>query len=78
MRWLLVMLVMQSPVKTDLVFNTLAECLSVEAKVRKEWADMLNNATAQPSFKQRTPEEQAQSRAFMMNQISSGTCIPTK
>ena len=38
-KWLLVVIVMNSPVKTDLVFNSLSDCLAAENQMRREWAD---------------------------------------
>ena len=78
MKWLLVVIVASTPVNTDLVYNTLGECLHAESKVRQEWVAQFNNSVSQASFKQLTGEDQQQSRTFMMNQMSSGTCIPSR
>ena len=40
MKWPLVAIVMNTPIKTDLVFNNLADCLSAENQMRKEWAEL--------------------------------------
>lgn len=44
MKWLLVVIVMNTPVKTDLVFNSLSECLAAEAQMRTEWSEVYNQA----------------------------------
>ena len=44
MKWVLVALVMNIPVKTDLVFNSLDECLAAELQMRKEWSESYNQA----------------------------------
>lgn len=70
MKWVLVALVMNTPVKTDLVFPTLQACLVAEAEMRQQWADMFNLAMkSQPS-----PESQQ----WMQSQMTCGTCIPSK
>ena len=42
MKWLLVMLVSGSPVKTDLYFPTLRECLLAEDRIAKEYVAAYN------------------------------------
>lgn len=70
MKWVLVALVMNTPVKTDLVFNTLPECLAAEAQMRSEWSAAYNEA------------KKANTDAMRVGQISqamtTGTCIPSK
>ena len=44
MKWLLIVIVMNAPIKTDLVFESLSECLSAETQMRKEWAELYNQA----------------------------------
>ena len=44
MKWVLVVIVINSPVKTDLTFNSLNECLSAEQAMRTEWAAVFNEA----------------------------------
>lgn len=78
MKWLLVVIVANAPVKTDLVYNTLSDCLQAESKVRQEWVAQFNNSISQASFKHMSVEDQQQSRTFMMNQMNSGTCIPSR
>lgn len=68
MKWLLVVIVLNSPVKTDLVFDTLDDCLSAEQAMRAEWAEMYNHAMA----KKLGPD----SAKLIRSQMTSGTCIP--
>jgi hypothetical protein len=68
MKWLLVVIVMNSPVKTDLVFDTLLACLAAESQMRKQWADVYNQ----------TRQSSKDSLDFVRSQMTSGTCIPTK
>ena len=41
MHWVLVVIVMHMPVKTDLVFDSLGSCLQTESAMRKEWIDVI-------------------------------------
>lgn len=70
MKWLLVVIVMNMPVKTDLTFNTLGDCLRVEGEMRKAWADMYNEG-----LKRQMPKDTLD---MVKRQMTSGTCIPTK
>jgi len=70
MKWLLVVIVAQSPVKTDLVFNDLNACLAAEGEMRAKWAEVYNLAT-----KEKLPKE---TLSLISGQMVSGTCIPTK
>ncbi len=70
MKWLLVVLVMNTPVKTDLVFESLELCLAAEAKMRSEWTKIYNHAQAKKASKD--------TLEFIQAQMTSGTCIPTK
>jgi hypothetical protein len=69
MKWLLVVLVMNSPVKTDMVFDDLGSCLAAEEQMRAEWANVYNRAQKN----QASPD----SLALIKSQMTSGTCIPT-
>ncbi len=42
MKWLLGVIVMNMPVKTDLVFNSLSDCLAAEEKMREHWGNIYN------------------------------------
>lgn len=44
MKWLLVVMLANTPVKTDLVYGTLAECLRAEQAMRQQWAEVYNDA----------------------------------
>lgn len=70
MKWLLVVIVMNSPVKTDLVFSSLNACLDSEQEMRTEWTKIYNRA-----FEGGAPEE---SLEFIKAQMTHGTCIPSK
>ena len=70
MKWLLVVLVMNTPVKTDLVFSTLNECLQAEQTMRQQQAEVYNQAVARKAAKDTLD--------FVMRQQLWGTCIPTK
>jgi len=70
MKWLLVVLVMNTPVKTDLSFNTLDNCLRAEGEMRQQWANMYNDAVKRKADKN--------SLELVQRQMTSGTCIPSK
>ena len=70
MKWLLVVIVMNSPLKTDLVFSTLSECLSAETQMRKEWADIYNQTKKAGAEKE--------TLGMLSSQMTRGTCIPSK
>ena len=69
MKWLLVVLVMNSPVKTDLSFDNLDACLVAEQDMRSEWTKIYNRAHAKQAEKATLD--------FIMSQMTMGTCIPT-
>ncbi len=79
MRWLLVVMVFGSaPVKTDLVFNTLGECLRAEEVMRAAYAEAYNTwrtwARANPSSSGFPGSEpHAQKRIGIRNE---GSCVP--
>jgi len=70
MKWLLVVIVMNSPVKTELVFDTLPSCLAAEEQMRKQWADVYNQ-----TLKNKASKETLE---LVRSQMTTGTCIPTK
>ena len=70
MKWLLVVLVMNSPIKTDLVFDLLPDCLRAEQEMRRQWADMYNDALSRKASKDTLD--------LIKKQMTSGTCIPTR
>ena len=39
MKWILLAIVLQTPVKTDLVFDTLEDCLRAENEMRAAWGN---------------------------------------
>ena len=70
MKWLLVALVMNPPIKTDLVFDLLHDCLRAEQEMRRQWADMYNDALSRKASKDTLD--------LIKKQMTSGTCIPTR
>lgn len=79
MKWMLVIVVMGAgPVKTDLTFDTLQECLDAEDKSRREVAAAYNRWIKWASA---NPEESGypDSEKFMQARLgmaNKGTCIP--
>lgn len=72
MNWLLVVIVLGAPVKTDLVYRSLQDCLQAEQQMRSEWANTYNAARAEKP--PRTPD----SLGYLSKQMTSGTCIPAQ
>ncbi|WP_028456075.1 hypothetical protein [Chitinilyticum litopenaei] len=70
MKWILVALVMNSPVKTDLVFNSLQECMDAEAQMRKEWVQLYNQG--------KKNNVEAERLGQISKAMTTGTCIPSK
>jgi hypothetical protein len=70
MKWLLVVILANTPVKTDLVFSSLDECLRAEESMRKQWADVYNEA-----FRRNADKDTLE---MVKRQMGSGTCIPSK
>jgi hypothetical protein len=68
MKWLLLVIVANAPVKTDLVFPTLNQCLLAERDMRAAWVQIYNDAKKR--------EADADSLKFVQNQMAHGTCIP--
>lgn len=69
MNWLLVVIVMNMPVKTGLSFKTLDNCLRAEQEMRKQWAEVYSDAATRKSGKE--------SLDMIKRQMTFGTCIPT-
>ena len=72
MNWLLVVIVLGAPVKTDLVYRSLQECLQAELQMRNDWASAYNAA------KTEKPPRAPDSLGYLSKQMTSGTCIPAK
>mgnify|MGYP000887750523 FL=1 len=70
MKWLLVVIVMNAPVKTDLVFNSLSDCLADETQMRKEWSDVYSQAKKASAANE--------TLGFLSSQMTKGTCVPSK
>ena len=79
MKWVLVVLVMGSaPVKTDLVFSSLSECLEAEMTMRSEYAAAYNRWIARAQKNQKESgypcnDRTTQERLGLHNRA---TCIP--
>jgi hypothetical protein len=78
MKWLLVAIVMHTPVKTDLVFDSLPACLTKESEMRQAWVDVINKTIAWQESTNMSKDDREKNRTFVMEQMTSGTCIPTK
>jgi len=75
MKWLLVMLVHGSPIKTDLYFPTLRECLQAEDLVAKQYTDAYSETV--DWAKQSKPSDQfAGIEKLALSRLHRGTCIP--
>jgi len=79
MKWMLVIVVMSSaPVKTDLTFDTLQECLDIEDQTRAEIAEAYNSwrglASSNPTVSGYPSSEPFMSRRIGMQNVA--TCIP--
>lgn len=70
MQWLLVVIVLNTPVKTDLVFSSLDACLAAETEMRSQWIVVHNRAV--------TAKMQRDSLDMIKSQMTRGTCIPAK
>ena len=70
MKWLLVAIVMNTPVKTDLVFNNLADCLAAEGQMKKEWTEQYKQAEKAGAARE--------ALGYLSSQMTKGTCIPAK
>lgn len=70
MKWVLVALVMNTPIKTDLVFENLSDCLAAEAQMRKEWTEVYTQA--------RKSGAEREALGLVSSQMTKGTCIPSK
>lgn len=68
MKWLLVVLVMNSPVKTDLSFDSLDACLAAEQVMRNQWSGVYSRALARKADRATLD--------FIASQMTTGTCIP--
>lgn len=71
MKWLLVVLVMNSPVKTDLIFDSLPACLAAEAQMRNAWADAYNEI-------RNTKGTTKEMLNILQSKMTTGTCVPSK
>ena len=72
MNWLLVVIVLGSPVKTDLVYRSLQDCLHAELQMRSDWAAAYNTAKVEK------PARSPESLGLLSKQMTSGTCIPSQ
>ena len=77
MKWMLVVVVLNTPVKTDLTFDSLRACLGREESMRIAWQEEVTRATAwlkqfPDAYKGKEHVE------FVHKQTPWGTCIPAK
>lgn len=70
MKWVLVAIVMNMPVKTDLVYNNLTECMAAEAQMRSEWKAAYDEAKKSGADPMRVGQ--------ISSAMTTGTCVPTK
>ncbi len=70
MKWLLVVIVMNTPIKTDLVFDSFSACLSAEVEMRRQWVEAINEMV-----RRKDPKPNID---FVTSQATHGTCIPSK
>ncbi len=79
MKWMLVVLVMgQEPVKTEITFDSLQDCIEAEFRVRLDIAEAYNNwvkwAAANPEVSGYPESEEFNKVRIGMNNLS--VCIP--
>jgi hypothetical protein len=70
MKWVLVAIVMNVPVKTDLVFNSLSECMAAESQMRVEWSEVYSQAKKSGTDSVRVGQ--------ISSAMTTGTCVPSK
>ncbi|MGH8519673.1 MAG: hypothetical protein ACREUE_19640 [Panacagrimonas sp.] len=75
MKWVLLAVVLQTPVKTDLVFDTLDDCLRAEHEMRTAWG---NAYSAAQRGGQASAAEKKKNSEFVTKQATWGTCIPSQ
>ena len=79
MKWTLIVVVFGAmPVQTDLVFNTLDDCLKAEEQMRAEYTRAYDRWAAtknRPEFGHSTTRQFMRTRMGLENR---GTCIPHK
>lgn len=79
MKWLLVVVVLNTPVKTDLVFDSLQSCLNIEQTMRSEWAGVRNIVTEWQNQNPDMPDATKRETSNLVRRQSVwGTCIPAK
>lgn len=70
MKWLLVAIVLNTPVRTDLIFNSLSDCLAAESQMRKEWSETYSQSKKSGAT--------SEALGLLSSQMTKGTCIPSK
>ena len=79
MKWLLIVMVLgTTPVKTDLIFDTIDQCLTAEDTMRAEYSRAYN-AWLEWAAQNRSKSGYPRSADFMGKRIglnNFGTCIP--
>ena len=74
MKWILLAGVLQTPVKTDLVFDTLDDCLRAEQEMRTAWG----NAYVSVQRAQVSAADKKKNTDFVTKQATWGTCVPSR
>lgn len=70
MKWVLVVLVLNAPLKTDLAFPSLQACMAAEGRMRVEWLAYIEDLQQRGA----TGDE----LATLRRRMPWGTCVPTK
>lgn len=82
MKWLLVIVLSNTntPIATNLVFNSLGDCLAAEYRYREQGLEMVNKdiAAFRQSEQAKSMSEDAKKLAttFLSNRVGYGACIP--
>jgi hypothetical protein len=78
MKWVLVALVMNSPIKTDLVFSSLEECMAEVGIMTLTWSKLIQRE-AEKNDKMTIPDHTKKYLAEALGKKRpDGTCIPSK
>lgn len=75
MQWVLVMLIAGSPIKTDLYFPTLRECLQAEDRIAGEYSRAVNE-TLKWAKDTQPAKDYGGIENLAVSRLHRGTCIP--
>ncbi len=76
MKWMLIVLIAGAPVKTDLLYNTLAECTVADDGMRQAYASDFNTWVERAKSDPKKYNYPASVNDFIKNKIHSGVYIP--